>query len=56
MISVILHVLLVIAIIIAVLFVLSWIIYFTNGDMKLSASMSKLMEKHYDKMKRDKRL
>lgn len=51
-----LHVLLVIAIIIVCLFVLSFLVYFFNLDMKLTAALEPLFLKHYDKIKRDKHL
>ncbi len=38
------------------LFILSWIIYFFNLDMKFSAVLYNLMQKIYDIRKRDKRL
>jgi len=51
-----LHVLLIIAIVIAVLFVLTFTIYIFNLDMKLTAALFPLFEKHYNKVKRDKHL
>ena len=51
-----LHVLLIIAIVIAALFVLTFIVYIFNLDMKLTAALYPLFEKHYDKVKRDKHL
>lgn len=51
-----LHVLLVLAIIFVCLFVLSFIVYFFNLDMKLLAALEPLFIKHYDKIKRDKHL
>lgn len=51
-----LHVLAVIAIVIACLFVLSFIVYFFNLDMKLTAALYPLFQKHYDKIERDKHL
>lgn len=44
------------AIIAAVLFVLSFAVYFFNLDMKLTAALAPLFEKHYDKIDRDKHL
>ena len=46
----------IIAIIAAVLFVLSFVVYFFNLDMKLTAALAPLFEKHYDKIDRDKHL
>ena len=52
----ILHAIVIIAIIAAVLFVLSFAVYFFNLDMKLTAALAPLFEKHYDKIDRDKHL
>lgn len=38
------------------LFVLTFLVYFFNLDMKLMAKLAPLFEKHYDKVKRDKHL
>ncbi len=51
-----LHVLLMIAIVVVCLFVLSFLVYFFNLDMKLTAKLAPLFEKHYDKIDRDKHL
>lgn len=51
-----LHVLLIIAIVVVCLFVLSFLVYFFNLDMKLTAKLVPLFEKHYDKIDRDKHL
>lgn len=51
-----LHVLLIIAIVIVALFVLTFTVYIFNLDMKLTAALFPLFEKHYDKIKRDKHL
>lgn len=51
-----LHVLLIIAIVIVALFVLTFTVYIFNLDMKLTATLFPLFEKHYDKIKRDKHL
>ena len=51
-----LHVLLIIAIVVVCLFVLSFLVYFFNLDMKLMAKLAPLFEKHYDKIDRDKHL
>ena len=42
--------------IIAGLFVLSFLVYFFNLDMKLTAKLAPLFDKHYDKIDRDKHL
>jgi len=49
-----LKVILIILIILAALFVLSWVVYMFNLDMKLAAKMEPILRKHYDKMERDK--
>ena len=51
-----LKVLLVIAIIFFALFVLSFIVYFFNLDMKLTSAIQPLLAKHYDKIKRDRKI
>lgn len=51
-----LKVLLIIAIVFVVLFVLSLIVYFFNLDMKLTSAIQPLLQKHYDKIKRDRKL
>ena len=38
------------------LFVLTFLVYFFNLDMKLTAMLAPLFEKHYDKIDRDKHL
>ena len=49
-------VLLIIAIVVAALFVLSLVMYFFNLDMKLSSLMPPILTKHYDRIKRKKRM
>ena len=49
-------VILILAIVFVCLFVLSFIVYFFNLDMKLLAALEPLFLKHYDKIKRDKHL
>lgn len=44
------------AIVVAALFVLTFLVYFFNLDMKLTAAIEPLMLKHYDKIKRDRHL
>lgn len=51
-----LKVLLIVAIVMAVLFVLSLMVYFFNLDMKLTSAIQPLLEKHYDKIKRERKL
>ena len=51
-----LHVILIIAIVLVCLFVLSFIVYFFNLDMKLTAAIEPLMQKHIDKIERDTHL
>ena len=41
--------------VLAVLFGLSMIIYFFNLDMKGAAVLERIMRKHYDKMKRNRK-
>ena len=43
-------------IVVAALFVLTFLVYFFNLDMKLTAAIEPLMLKHYDKIKRDRHL
>ena len=38
------------------LFVVSFLVYFFNLDMKLTAALAPLFDKHYDKIDRDKHL
>lgn len=52
----IMHAIGIIAIIFAILFLLSFAVYFFNLDMKLTAALAPLFEKHYDKIDRDKHL
>lgn len=51
-----LHILLIILLIAAALFVLTFVVYFFNLDMKLTAALEPLFIRHYDKIKRDKHL
>ncbi len=51
-----LMVLLIIAIVLAGLFVLSLIVYFFNLDMKLTSALQPFLAKHYDKIKRERKL
>ncbi|MBR1622763.1 MAG: hypothetical protein IJ675_02475 [Pseudobutyrivibrio sp.] len=51
-----LKVLLIIAIVLICLFLLSLIVYFFNLDMKLTSAIQPLLQKHYDKIKRDRKI
>lgn len=51
-----LKVLLIIVCVFMALFLLSLIIYFFNLDMKLMVRIGPILNKHYDKIKRDRRL
>ena len=44
------------AIVVAALFVLTFVVYFFNLDMKLTAALKPIFLKHYDKIKRDRHL
>lgn len=46
----------IVAIVFAALFVLSFLVYFFNLDMKLTSALAPLFEKHYNKIDRDKHL
>ena len=37
-------------------FVITFTVYFFNPDMKLTAAIEPFMQKHYDRIKRDKHL
>ena len=50
-----LKVLLIIAIIFVCLFVLSFVVYFFNLDMKLTSALEPLLAKGYDKRERDRK-
>ena len=49
-------ILLMIAIVIAVFFVLTMLVYWFNLDTKLVKLLEKPMMKHYDNLKRDRRI
>ena len=51
-----LKVLLIIAIVIVCFFVLTFTVYFFNLDMKLTSALQPLLAKHYDKIKRDRKI
>ena len=44
------------AIVVAALFVLTFVVYFFNLDMKLTAALEPIFLNHYDKIKRDRHL
>lgn len=44
------------AIVVAALFVLTFVVYFFNLDMKLTTALEPIFLKHYDKIKRDRHL
>ena len=46
----------IIGIVIVALFILLFVVYFFNLDMKLTAALEPLLAKHYDKIKRDRKL
>ena len=46
----------IVAIVAVVLFILTFVVYFFNLDMKLTAALEPLFLKHYDKIKRDRHL
>ena len=51
-----LTVLMIIGIVIVALFVITFLVYIFNLDMKLTAAIFPWLEKHYDKVKRDQHL
>lgn len=51
-----LNILLIVAIVIVAFFVLTFVVYFFNLDMKATAALQPLFEKHYDKIKRKRKL
>jgi hypothetical protein len=51
---VILRILLIIACVFAALFILSLVMYFFNLDMRLAAKLIPVMNRHYDKIKRER--
>lgn len=50
------HIFLIILAVILCLFILTFVIYWFNLDMKLIRKVYDLLQKHYDTMKRDKKL
>lgn len=51
-----LKVLFIIVCVLLALFLLSMLIYFFNLDMKLMVKIEPILNRHYDKIKRDRRL
>ncbi len=51
-----LKVLLIIGIVLVCLFLLSFVVYFFNLDMKLTSALEPKLEKHYDKIKRNRKI
>ena len=51
-----LKVIMIIAIVFVCLWILSMVVYFFNLDMKLTSALQPLLEKHYDKIKRDHKI
>ncbi|MBU3875285.1 hypothetical protein HGO97_005570 [Faecalicatena sp. AGMB00832] len=45
-----------VVVVFAVLFGLSVVVYYFNLDMKMAAQLQKIMDKVYDRRKRDRRL
>ena len=52
----ILNILIIAALVLVGLFLLTFLVYFFNLDMKLTAALEPLFLKHYDKIKRDRHL
>lgn len=52
----ILKILIIAALVLIGLFLLTFLVYFFNLDMKLTAALEPLFLKHYDKIKRDRHL
>ena len=52
----ILNILIIAALVLIGLFLLTFLVYFFNLDMKLTAALEPLFLKHYDKIKRDRHL
>ena len=46
----------IVAIVAVALFILTFVVYFFNLDMRLTAALEPLFLKHYDKIKRDRHL
>ncbi len=51
-----LKVLCIIAIVLVCLWILSMIVYFFNLDMKLTSALQPLLAKHYDRIKKDRKI
>ena len=55
MLEIMLRIVVIVIAVLAALFVLSLIIYFFNLDMKAASVMERIMRKHYDRMKRNRK-
>lgn len=53
---IILRILLILAIVVVALFVLTFTVYFFNLDMKLMAAVEPMLDKIYDRRKRERKL
>ena len=53
---IVLKILAIAALVVVTFFVVTFVVYFFNLDMKLTAALEPLFLKHYDKIKRDKNL
>lgn len=51
-----LKVILIIALVLVIFFVLTFVVYFFNLDMKMMAAVQPLLLKHYEKRKRERKL
>lgn len=51
-----LKILKIVAIVVVVFFVVTFLIYIFNLDMKLTSALEPLLAKHYDKIKRDRKI
>lgn len=56
MMATVISVIAIVAAVIVGLFVLTFLVYFFNLDMKLTAALAPLFDRHYDKIDRDKHL
>lgn len=54
--TIVISIIAIVAAVIAGLFALTFLVYFFNLDMKLTAALAPLFEKHYNKIDRDKHL
>lgn len=54
--GILINVLIILGIVVVAFFVITFLVYFFNIDMKVLAKLEPLFNKHYDKIKRDKHL